>query len=436
MLLKRGVEAVHVHFEPSFLCKLRRHLYGETVGVVKLESGVAGYGVADEVFAYRFELLHAGGYRLFEPALFGVNLAYHAVGVAFQLGIHVLIHVYDDAGDLRKQSHAAAQLFDETHGAAEQTAQDISLIDVGAQHAAVVAYYHDGGADMVGDDAYGLGSSFGRAVFHARKLLDPGDDGSEQVGFVHAVNALKRLYGAFQSHAGIDVLLREGFVFAVGCLVVLHEHVVPHFEILAARARRRTLGRARGLAGIDEHFGVRSARAGYARGSPPVIFLGQEEYAFFGYARLFPVRRGFVVARAVAVAGEHGHRQFSGVDAEILLVGQELVAPRDHFLFEIIAERPVAQHFEESQVRRVAHFVDIARAHALLHVGKAFALRVLLAEQIGHERVHARRREQHGRVVFGDKGRGTYYRVAFALVKIEPHPAQLRRVDLFHILPR
>ena len=85
---------------------------------------------------------------------------------------------------------------------------------------------------------------------------------------------------------------------------------------------------------------------------------------------------------------------------------QEFVAPGQRFFFEVIAQRPVAQHLKKGQVRRVAHLVDIVGADALLEIGQAFAQGVRLAQQEGHQRVHPGGGEQHGGIIFRQQRRG------------------------------
>ena len=75
-------------------------------------------------------------------------------------------------------------------------------------------------------------------------------------------------------------------------------------------------------------------------------------------------------------------------------------------------------------MRRVADFVDIAGADALLHVGQARAGRVLRAQQIRHQRMHAGRGEQNGRVVLRDDGRAGDDRVAMVFKEAQIHCAQ------------
>ena len=141
---------------------------------------------------------------------------------------------------------------------------------------------------------------------------------------------------------------------------------------------------------------------------------------------------GFLVAGAVAVALEHGEGQLILVDAQPLFAGQEFPAPGNHFLLEVIAQAPVAQHFKEGQVAHVTHVVDIDGADALLHVGEPVAGGVLLAQQVGHQGMHARGGEQHGGVVLRNDGGGGNHGVALHLEELQPQRAQVVRVYRAH----
>ena len=67
----------------------------------------------------------------------------------------------------------------------------------------------------------------------------------------------------------------------------------------------------------------------------------------------------------------------------------------DGRLLEVVADREVAEHLEERQVPGgVADVLDVGRAKALLHRRQARVGRLLLAAEVRHERVHARRRQQ------------------------------------------
>ena len=84
------------------------------------------------------------------------------------------------------------------------------------------------------------------------------------------------------------------------------------------------------------------------------------------------------------------------------LAGQELPGPEDRFALEVVAEAEVAQHFEERMVvGRAADVLDIARAEAFLAGRGPGEVELAAAEEVVLELVHARRREQHGRVPAG-----------------------------------
>lgn len=131
------------------------------------------------------------------------------------------------------------------------------------------------------------------------------------------------------------------------------------------------------------------------------MFLRQIEQVVILHAAAAPEIGGFLVAGAVLVALKDGERQLVGVKTEVFFARQELPAPRNHFLLEIVAQRPVAQHFKEGQVAGVAHVVNITRADALLHVGQARASGVGRTHQVRHKRVHTGGGEQDGRVISG-----------------------------------
>ena len=220
---------------------------------------------------------------------------------------------------------------------------------------------------------------------------------------VNGFKAVEHRDGAFEPHTGVDVFLGEGEERAVRLFVVFHKDVVPDFDILAAVASGGAGLGAGGNVADDKYFGVGSARSGDAGGSPPVVLFGQIENTVACDAVRSPAVGAELVARCVLVAGKDRYRNPSGVDAQDL--GQEAIGEVDAFLFEVIAERPVAEHLEEGAVRGVADVVDIAGTDALLDVGKAGALGVLGAEQIGDQGMHPRRRKQDGRSTAGSPGR-------------------------------
>src|SRR5437870_2834796 len=88
-----------------------------------------------------------------------------------------------------------------------------------------------------------------------------------------------------------------------------------------------------------------------------------------------PVLRRLVVAGDVVVRVALEDRDVQARLVQLPHVGEQFPRPRDRFLFEIIAERPVAEHLEESVVVGVlADVVEVvvlaARPDAFLGVSR------------------------------------------------------------------
>ena len=146
----------------------------------------------------------------------------------------------------------------------------------------------------------------------------------------------------------------------------MHKHVVADFHVLSAVASGRAIVRAFGLAGIYKHFGIRTARTGYAGGSPPIVLFVAIENVIFGDTLRFPIRRAFLIPGAILVTRKNGYCKF--VLVEFKMVEQEIVGASNCVFLEIIAERPSSEHLEEGAMSCVADFVDITGTHADLNI--------------------------------------------------------------------
>ena len=87
-------------------------------------------------------------------------------------------------------------------------------------------------------------------------------------------------------------------------------------------------------------------------------------------------------------------------------------SPLDRFFFEIIAKRPVAEHFKKRVVIGiVAHIFEIivlaTGADAFLRISGTWRIigRFFHAEEIRHERIHARVGEEQSRRLRQQRGR-------------------------------
>ena len=109
------------------------------------------------------------------------------------------------------------------------------------------------------------------------------------------------------------------------------------------------------------------------------------------------------------------------------MLEDELPGEVDRAFLEVLAEREVAEHLEEGQVRAVEpNLVDVRRAEALLHRREQRCRRRLAPEEIGHERLHSCGRQKR-RAVVGtrDERRRRPEDVPLGLVKGAETRAQL-----------
>ena len=73
----------------------------------------------------------------------------------------------------------------------------------------------------------------------------------------------------------------------------------------------------------------------------------------------------------------------------------------------------------------IANVVDVAGADELLHVGQTMAHGVLLAHQIGNQRMHARGGEQHGGVVLRNDRCAGDHGVSLGFKELEKQGSQI-----------
>ena len=111
------------------------------------------------------------------------------------------------------------------------------------------------------------------------------------------------------------------------------------------------------------------------------------------------VVRDLVLAEPeLGIAGEHTHPEALGIELQVL--EDELPGEVDRPFLEVLAEREVAEHLEEGEVRAVEpDLVDVRRPEALLDGGEERRRRRLPAEEVRHQRLHARSGQQRGAVV-------------------------------------
>ncbi len=292
------------------------------------------------------------------------------------------------------------------HGAAHDPAQHVAASFLRRQHA--VGDEERGRAQMIGDDA--VRDRVRPVGGDARRLGRGEDEGAQHVGVVIVVLALQHGGDALQSHAGVDRRARQIGARAVGALLELHEDEVPDLGEAVAigiGAAGRPAGNA--LAVVPENLRARAARAGIAH--RPEIVRGRDA----DDARVGEPRDLGPQFRRVLVRGMDGDPE--PVLGEGELLRHEVPGELDRDILEIIAEREIAEHLEESVVPRgVADILEIvvlaAGAHAFLRRGGAAVGALLEAGEDVLELHHAGVGEEQRRVVARHERRGRQNLVA------------------------
>ena len=237
-------------------------------------------------------------------------------------------------------------------GPAQQTPQHIAPPFVGGQDA--VADHEGGGADVVGDDPQGHIPLLRLAVVSAGELRHLVGDIHHGVHVEEAVHVLAHAGQTLQAHAGVDVLLLELGVVAVAIVVELGEHVVPDLDVSVTVAAHGAAGLAAAVLRPTVIVDLGAGAAGTGAVLPEVVLLAEAEDALGGDAYLLvPDVEGLVVV------------QIDGGVQPVRLqphhLSQELPAPCDGLMLEVVTEGEVAQHLEVGAVAGgLAHVLNVS----------------------------------------------------------------------------
>ena len=228
-----------------------------------------------------------------------------------------------------------------------------------------------------------------------------------------------------KAHTGVDDASGQRLEFAVGHALELHEHEVPDFDNLwmiliykLDAGQRCTLGIA---TQVDVYLATRAARSGITH-FPEIVMTIAVNDMILGQV-LFPDGSGFVIAPHPVglVAFEHGGIKASRIQFEY--VHQVFPRPVDGFLFEVIAERPVAEHLEHCVVVGVhSDFFEVivlaGHSQAFLRISNTAILGRCISQYDILELVHAGVCKHQRGVVFDDHGGRRDYFVSLRLEKL------------------
>ena len=429
LFLHEGVEALGVRGHAGLAEDVLGEVQRETVGVVEPEgvrAGEHGLALGLEAVHELGEDAHAAVYRAGEALLLGADDLGDEALLVDEVRVGGAVLVDDRLADLVEEGLVHAEELAVARGAAQQAAQDVAAALVGGQHA--VADEEGCGADVVGDDAQGDVVPVALAVVRTGELRDLVRDVHDGVDIEEAVHALADAGEALQSHAGVDVLLGQLGVVAVAVGVELGEDVVPDLDVAVAVAADGAGGLAAAvfLAAVVVYLGAGAAGAGAVL--PEVVLLAEAVDALRGDAYLVAPD----VERLVVVNIDGGIEPVR-VDADPVRAGEELPAPGDGLVLEVVAEGEVAEHFKVGAVTGgLADVLDVAGADALLAGADAAAGRGLLAGEVGLHRGHAGVYEQQRGVVLRDEREAGQAQVSLRFKKREEHLPEFIKTKCLH----
>ena len=242
---------------------------------------------------------------------------------------------------------------------AQYPAEDIAPAQVGRQDA--VANHKGKAAGMVRDDLQGH-VGFRRSIIgYAAYLAGIFDNGEDQIRLKIGRLALQHGSDTLQPCPGVDVLMFQRGIGAVLILVELGKHQVPQLQETAAVAVRSAFRPAAATFRSQVDMDFRAGTAGAAADFPEIIFQADDTLVRNSY-HVAPDFIGFIIA------GMDSDIQF--IPGQFQFFRQEFPAPGNDFLFKVIAEGKIPQHFKVSMVAgRTAYVFNIAGAHTFLAGG-------------------------------------------------------------------
>ncbi|OIQ77467.1 hypothetical protein GALL_408430 [mine drainage metagenome] len=348
-----------------------------------------------------------GDQRAPERLFLGVRDARDPLEIGLEVRVGRRHRVLAHRKERRQRQALDAEQAHGPHTPAQEPAQDVAASLV--RRGDAVTDQHERGAHVVGHHPHPDVVLVHRAVTAPRELLRGLDDREDLVDLVHVVLALEQVRDPLEAHAGVDVLLlelaeqREVLLAAARAALVLHEHEVPDLQVAVLVDDRTTLGTELGPT-VDVDLRAGSGRPRLP-GGPEVVLHPATLDPLVREARdPLPEQRGLVV---VVVHRDPDRLRVEPVATLRDGAGDQLPRVGDRPLLEVVAEGEVAVHLEErAMTGRLADLVDVQRAHALLHARRTRPRRRLLPEHVRDERHHPGDREQEGRVLGDQGGRG------------------------------
>ena len=250
------------------------------------------------------------------------------------------------------------------------------------------------------------------------RTADRAENGPEQIGIVGGFHPLEHGTDALEPHAGIHVFIGQRMQNASCIPVELDKDQIPDFHRFGTVEVRILAEPRRGIVPQEVvHLGTRTARTGLAH-LPEIVRLVQPNYPFRGKIRHLRPERFRLLVRRQSVGGVTAeYRGAESVPGQLPDFGQQFPGPRDGLTFEIVSERPVAQHFEKRMVLRTEpHLFQVVvmprYADAFLGIHGPAVIPVAGAQKHVLELIHPSIRKQQGGIFLRRHRRAGHDRMA------------------------
>jgi hypothetical protein len=224
---------------------------------------------------------------------------------------------------------------------------------------------------------------------------------AQLVGLEDRLDVLEDRRHALHAHAGVDALHGQLGERPVLVELVLHEDQVPVLEIALGVVAGTLVVAPERRPAIEVELRAGAARTGRP-GLPEVVLATQQHDPLVGDADRAPDLDRLLVGAEPELLVAAEDRDPDAVRVEVEALRGQLPGVLGGALLEVVADGEVAEHLEEREVALGgADHLDVDRPEALLARGQPPRRRLLLAAEVGLERLHPRRGQQHRRVVDG-----------------------------------
>ena len=264
-------------------------------------------------------------------------------------------------------------------GAADQTAENISPAFVRRHDA--VADHKGGGTNMIGNQTHGHIHRILLLILHPCNFTDSVTNCFHGVNIKYGIHILHHYCQTLQPHAGINIFLGKLLVITLAVTLKLGKHIIPYFHKAVTVTPHLTVRLAAAVfdTSVIVNFGTGTARA--CAMLPEVIAV----------TVLVPVKSGNLLRRHTDLLVPDFKRLViftvnGGIEPLRIHTddfGQELPAPCNSLMLKIVTKGKITQHLKKSKMTgRLAHILNIPRAHTFLAGGNPFLGRNLLPRKI------------------------------------------------------